>query len=389
MKRKIPYGKHFIDQNDIKYVSNVLKSNNLTQGSTVKEFEKKISKYVGAKYAVAVSSCSSGLHLAMLVAEVKNKEVITSPISFVSTSNAIIHSGGRPKFQDIDKDTINLNIVSLNNEIKKNKKLKAILPVHFSGLPCEMQNLDHNLIKKKKIIIVEDAAHALGSKYLNGKKVGSCCFSDMTVFSFHPVKLIAAGEGGVITTNNRNYYEKLLALRTHGISQNIDINKNKERKNTPPWYYEMQELGFHYRITDIQCGLAISQFKKIRLFLNKRKKIANFYDKELLKFKYCKPFQNFKKRKYSSNHLYVLEIDFAKIKKSRSQIIQSLRKKNIFTQVHYIPIYKHPYYKRKAKNKKLKNAEFYYKKCLSIPIYYSLSQKDQKYVIKTLKSLIE
>ena len=388
MKKKIPYGKHFIDQNDIKCVSNVLRSDNLTQGSKVKEFEKKISEYVGAKYAVAVSSCSAGLHLAMLVSKVKDKDVITSPISFVSTSNAIIHSGGRPKFKDIDKDTINLSITNLNNEIKKNKKLKAIIPVHFSGLSCEIQNLDHNLIKKKKIIIVEDAAHALGSKYRNGKKVGSCCFSDMTVFSFHPVKLVAAGEGGVITTNNKNYYEKLLALRTHGIVQNINVNKNKKIKKNPPWYYEMQELGFHYRITDIQCSLAISQLKKINLFLNKRKKIANFYDKELLKFKYCKPFQNSIKRKYSANHLFVLEIDFAKIKKSRSQIIQSLRKKNIFTQVHYIPIYKHPYYRRTTKNKKLKNAEFYYKKCLSIPIYYSLSKNDQEYVIKTLKNLI-
>ncbi len=390
-RKRIPYGKHFIDNSDIKYVGSVLRSSNLTQGSKVKEFENKIAKYTGAKFAVAVSSCSAGLHLAMVAANVKNKKVITSPISFVSTANAILHAGGIPKFEDIDTDTINLNLKNLNSKIKNMKNLKAIIPVHFSGLACDMSFLDQKLIKKKNIYIVEDAAHALGARYADGEKVGCCKYSDMTVFSFHPVKLIAAGEGGVITTNNKILYEKLLALRTHGIVQNLKLNlpNNSKKKKTPPWYYEMQDLGFHYRITDIQCGLAISQLKKINSFLSKRKEIANYYDTKFTDFENLRPFQNLKKRKFSANHLYVLEIDFNKIKRNKEDIVNALRKKHIYTQVHYIPIYKHPFYKKNFKFKNLKNTEYYYKNCLSIPIFFSLSNNEQKYVINTLKDLIK
>ena len=244
---KIPYGKQFIDKNDVSNVVNALKKDLITQGPLIEKFEKKVCKVVKSKYAVALSSCSAGLHLALATIKNNNKkrEIITSPISFVSTTNAIIHNKFKPVFLDIKKDTLNLDVNDLNNYLKKNKNVKAILPVHLGGCPVDSKEL--YLSAKKNIFIIEDAAHSFGAKYEDGSMVGSCKFSDITVFSFHPVKTITTGEGGIITTNSKKIYQKLLRLRSHGIEKNFKLWKNKKlgftngEKN--PWYYEMQNLG--------------------------------------------------------------------------------------------------------------------------------------------------
>ncbi len=390
----IPYGRHHLDQNDILNVTNTLKSGELTQGSQIFKFENIVKKYVGAKYAVAVSSCTAGLHLCAIVAGLnKNNSFVTSPISFVSTSNAGLYQNSKPLFVDIDPKTVNIDIKKLRELIEKNKSIKAILPVHFGGYPVDLKKI-YNFIKKKKKIIIEDAAHALGAKYKDGYMVGSCKYSDMCVFSFHPVKIVASGEGGVITTNNEKYYRELLRLRSHGINKKDDKFLNKEfafdsksKRNT--WYYEMQQLGFHYRITDIQSSLAISQMSKIKKFLNKRLLLVKNYNKFLKKFKHCEPVQkiNFK---ISSNHIYIVRINFNKIGISRNELMTKLKNLRILTQVHYLPIFLQHYYKRFNINiKNYTNSIDYYNNCLTLPLYYDLSLDEQKYIIQQLYKIIE
>ena len=303
----IPYGKHHIDYDDIKSVIKVLKSDNLTQGPLIKTFENAIAKYVGAKYAIVVTSCTAGLHLAAIASKMKKgKTLLTSPITFVSTANSALFCGAKTIFADVDTN-INLSVEDVNRICSKNK-INAISPVHFGGLPCDMKRLK-KIADRYKATIYEDAAHALGATFSNGSKVGSCKYSDMTIFSFHPVKSIAMGEGGVITTNNKKIYEKLLLLRNNGIEKKgsgfIYKNNSKEGKIINPWYYEMQELGYHYRITDIQCALGLSQLKKINKFLTKRKNLAKRYDFELKDLKNCKIIHR-GLRDNSSNHLYIL-----------------------------------------------------------------------------------
>jgi len=387
----IPYGKHHIDEDDIKSVIKVLKGNNLTQGPLVKIFENEISKYVGAKYTVVVSSCTAGLHLASIVSKIKKgKKLLTSPITFVSTANSSLFCRGEVVFADIDKSTINISLDSIEKIIKKNK-IQAIAPVHFAGLPCDMIKIK-KIANKIGAMIYEDAAHAFGSKYNKNFKVGSCRYSDMTVFSFHPVKSIATGEGGAITTNSKKIYEQLLRLRNHGIEKNSDnfYNKNHNLKTNlqNPWYYEMQELGFHYRITDIQCALGLSQLKKIDKFLLKRKQLAKKYDLAFKDLKNCKPIHN-GMRDNSSNHLYILKIDFEKLGKTKSFLMKEFLNQEIMTQVHYIPVVSHPYYKKKQyKEKDFPNSFEYYDSALSIPLFYDLSNKQQSHVINKIKKLI-
>lgn len=382
----IPYGKHHIDGNDIKAVTKILKSNNLTQGPTILNFERAISKFVGSKYAVVVSSCTAGLHIASMVAKnLKGKNLLTSPVSFVSTANSSIFTGGNTIFCDVDPLTANLSISEIK-KIYKKIKINSISPVHFGGLPCDMKSL-YKLNKSIKATIYEDAAHAFGAKYDKKNRVGSCKYSDMTVFSFHPVKSIAMGEGGCITTNNNKIYHQLLKLRNHGIQKDKKLFISKSNYKNSNWYYEMQELGYHYRSTDIQCALGFSQLKKINKFLNKRLKIAEKYDYEFSDLKNVFPLQ-FQKRKLSSNHLYILLINFDKINKSRSQLMDEFKKKGIITQLHYIPIYKQPFYKHITKVKNFINTETYFKKALSIPIFYDLKEKEQNHVIKVVKKII-
>ena len=378
----IPYSKHYIDKEDIDAVVDVLKNKSITQGDLVAKLEKKISNYVKSKYAVAVTSCSAGLHLSSNIIGMNNKNVFTSPITFASTASSVIHSGGNLNFIDISEKNINIDLDKINTS---NFNVHTVIPIHFSGSAVELKNFRN---KNPKIKIIEDSAHALGAKYKNGDMIGSCKFSDISVFSLHPAKTITAGEGGIITTNNKYYYDQLKLLANNGVQKNSEKFKIKKHKKDI-WYYEVQQLGFHYRITDFQCALAISQLNKINLFLKARKKIVEKYDKAFKNFNNLKPAINYLDRKNSSNHLYVVRIKFKKINKTRGMIMNYLKSRGIITQVHYIPLINHPFFKKYVnKNKKLKNAKSYYEEALSLPVYYSLKENEQEKVIKELKYLI-
>lgn len=382
----IPYGKHNINAADIKSVTKVLKSDFITQGKQIEIFEKKIKKYLGVRFAVAVSSCSAGLHLAAKAINLKKGNVmLTSPITFCSTANAALHCGAKVEFADVDYETGNISIESIKKKLKK-KRIKALFPVHFGGLPCKMKEI-RKLSKKNNFYIIEDAAHALGSKYDDGTKVGSCKYSDMAVFSFHPVKSITTGEGGIITTNNKSLYEKLIKLRSHGIEKNSKKFLNSKAKKFP-WYYEVHHLSNHYRLTDFQCVLGSSQLNRLDSFINKRRQIAAYYDRVFKNNKNLIPLQNFQ-RHYSSNHLYILRINFKKIKKSRTEIMNLLRKKGIITQVHYIPLILQKIYDYKFKKSNFKNTLNLYDSILSIPIFFDLKKKDQIKVINEINNAIE
>jgi len=387
----IPYGKHYIDQEDINAVIKVLKSDNLTQGTLIAVFEKEISKYVGAKYSVVVTSCTAGLHMASIVAKMhKGKVLLTSPITFVATANSSLFCGAETIFADIDSSTINISTDSIKKVILKNK-IHAIAPVHFGGLPCDVKKIKE-IADKVGAIIYEDAAHAFGASFPDGSKVGSCKYSDMTVFSFHPVKSITTGEGGAITTNDKKIYEQLMRLRNHGLEKNQENFQLKNNSFTndlnSPWYYEMQELGYNYRITDIQCALGLSQLKKIDKFIKRRRELAKKYDLAFENLKNCEPIQK-NMRNFSSNHLYVLKINFKKLGKTKERLMEEFKSAEIITQVHYIPVISHPYFQIKNyKNSNFPNSYNYYNSALSIPLFYALTDKQQSYVIDQVKKLI-
>lgn len=391
-KKIFPYGRHYIDHKDIRAVTDVLRSGVITQGPLISKTEKRIAKYVGSKYAVLVSSCSAGLHIACKAMGMSKKHTtLTSPITFVSTANAALHCGSNVMLSDIDPNSINLSIDHLKKNIKK-KKINFLIPVHFSGLPCDMKSI-YSLAKKNNIKIIEDAAHAFGSRYLSGERVGSCKYSDIAVFSFHPVKIVAGGEGGVVTTNSKKTYIKLLEYRSHGIIKadnesfkNKTQGYSKNKKNI--WYYEMKNLGFHYRQTDIQSALIYSQLKKVNTFLNYRKLLAKKYDYFFKNHDLIKPY-NVSFRKFSSNHLYVVKINFLKLALNRNEFMKKLRNFGIVTQVHYIPLNYHPYFKKiKVFFNPDSNATRYYDNCLSIPLYYGLKFNEQKFIVEKILNLL-
>jgi UDP-4-amino-4,6-dideoxy-N-acetyl-beta-L-altrosamine transaminase/dTDP-4-dehydrorhamnose reductase len=397
----IPYGRHYIDDNDIKEVIDVLRNGMLTQGPKVSEFESKVAKYVGAKYAVAVSSGTAALHLASIAAGLsEGDEVITCTNSFVATSNSVLYVGAKPIFVDIDSKTLNIDIDKIEKIIKDSDSVKAIFPVHFAGLACDMKIIK-KLADKYGLIIVEDASHALGAKYNQSSKVGSCQYSNMTCFSFHPVKGIAAGEGGMITTNDRLLYRKLTLLRSHGITKgNFEfpgisypdkslINKDEALENgkLKRWYYEMQYLGYNYRITDIQCALASSQMDKIDMFIDERRSMAKFYDQSFERIPNISPLQ-IHGREQSSHHIYVVSIDFKKIGISRNIFMQKLADQGIGSQVHYIPVVTQPYYTKKGYQiKEYPFTSEYYQKTLSIPLYFGLSRIEQEFIVDSIRTL--
>jgi perosamine synthetase len=388
--KKLPYGMHSINDNDIHSVVKTLRSGHLTQGPQVFELEKKIAKYVKCKYAVAVSSCTAGMHIALKSLQIKkNSKVLLPPITFVSTANVVIMNDLKPQFVDISPDSANMDMLKAIKALDGNKNIKAVMPVHFAGYPCDLRPLQSF---RKKIKIVEDAAHAMGSKYLCGSMVGSCKYSDLCVFSLHPVKTIAAGEGGVITTNSYEIYKRLLRLRSHGINKADDKFLNKKNSQTKnkinQWYYEMRDMGYHYRLTDIQCSLAISQLKRINVFLKKRQKIVNYYNKKFIGFDNMKILDP-KPGSLSSNHIYILQLDFKKLKISRQEFIDKLKRKKVLTQVHYIPVTMHPYYQKLGYSiKSTPEAMKYYEQALSIPIYYGLTEYQQNHVISSIKKIL-
>ena len=375
MMNFIPYGKQSIDEDDINSVVEVLKSDFLTTGPKIKEFEEELCRYTNAKYCVAVANGTAALHLASLVLLNKGDKVITTPNSFVATSNSILYVEAKPIFVDIKEDG-NIDLDLCEEELKKDSSIKAIYVVHFSGNPIEQEKLKY-LKESYNIKILEDCAHSLGASFGN-IKAGSCENSDCSILSFHPVKHITTGEGGAVTTNSKEIYEKLLELRAHGI---------KRFPDAAPWYYEMHSLGFNYRITDMQAALGISQLKKLDSFIKRRKEIALRYDEAFFN-SVVKPLYSFNQN--SSYHLFVVKVDFSKLNISKVELFNKMREKNIGLQLHYIPINKQPYYKSLGYgNEDTPIMNRYYDECFSLPMYSSLSNEEQEYVIKTLFEVLK
>ncbi|MDP2709092.1 MAG: UDP-4-amino-4,6-dideoxy-N-acetyl-beta-L-altrosamine transaminase [bacterium] len=364
----IPYGHQSINKKDIKAVVKVLKSDWLTQGPKVLEFEKALAEYCGAKYAVAVNNGTAALHLAYLAAGLKKgDEIITTPNTFAATANMMLAVGARPIFCDIRLDTNNIDETKIEELISK--KTRALVPVHFAGQPCDMAAIK-KIAKKHKLLIIEDACHALGAKY-RGKKIGGCRYSDLAVFSFHPVKSIATGEGGAILTNNKKYYEKLLLLRNHG------INKDRYGKNV------MVELGYNYRMADIQAALGISQLKMLDKFIRIRRRIAGWYRQEFKNIEEIIAPRELKENS-SSWHLYVIR---TKKSKDRDRLSSYLKKNGIGVNFHYPAVYSHPFYQKNGYDKiKLDNEDKYQSSCITLPCFFSLSRSRVKLVAKLIKS---
>ncbi len=382
LTKKYSYGKQYIDYCDIWAVLKTLKSNFLTQGPKVSEFEKAICDYTGAKYTVAVANGNAALHLAMLALHIKSgDEVITSPITFLASANCALYVGANPKFADIDPETACILASEIEKKITENTKV--LIPVHFAGQSSDMEKIKQ-VADKSNLFVVEDAAHAIGSEY-KGSKVGSCKYSDMTIFSFHPVKSLTTGEGGAITTNNKEIYEKLLLLRSHGMTKNPSMLN----KNDGPWYYEMHEYGYNYRLTDIQAALGITQLKKLDKFVKRRREIVEFYKKEFA----CDPRFNFLvERDYSKAcfHLFPLLINFDLVKQSKKEIFVKLQEKGLNLQVHYVPVHLQPFYQSLGfKEGDFPNSEKYYKQTLSLPLYFGLKDCDLKHIVSVVKDNIK
>lgn len=374
-RKMIPYGKQTIEKDDIQSVVDVLKSDYLTTGPKIAEFEKMVADYVGAKYAVAISNGTSALHAACFAAGIQpGDEVITTPLTFAASSNCVLYCGGTPVFADVDPKTYNIDPEDICRKITD--KTKAIIAVHLAGQPCDMDEI-HKIAKEHDLLVIEDGAHALGSVY-KGKKVGT--LSDMTTFSFHPVKPITTGEGGMIVTDNEEFYQKMMLFRSHGITR----DENLMTRNDGPWFYQQLDLGYNYRITDIQCALGCSQMKKLDRFLARRKEIVARYNEA---FADCEniiiPYQL--PETESGWHLYIVQVKNC----DRRKVFEALREQGIAVNVHYIPVYKHPYYQEHGyKDVHCRNAEEVYSHIISLPLYPTLTEEQQQYVIETLKHVI-
>lgn len=370
----IPYGKQTIEQDDIQAVVDVLKSDFITTGPKIAEFEQTVADYVGAKYAVAISNGTSALHAACFAAGIEpGDEVITTPLTFAASANCVLYCGGTPVFADVDPKTYNIDPEDIRRKITD--RTKAIIAVHLAGQPCDMDAI-HSIAREHGLIVIEDGAHALGSVY-KGKKVGS--MSDMTTFSFHPVKPITTGEGGMIVTDNEDFYKKMVLFRSHGITRDDSMMT----RNDGPWFYQQFDLGYNYRITDIQCALGCSQMKKLDRFLACRKEIVARYNEA---FADCDniitPYQLSDTE--SGWHLYMVQVKNC----DRRQVFEAMREKGIGVNVHYIPVYMHPYYQEHGyETVHCANAEEIYSHIISLPLYPGLTFEQQDYVIDALKSL--
>lgn len=370
---KIPYGRQHIDQKDIDAVVSTLQSDYLTQGPKIGQFESKFAEYVGSNYAVAVNNATSGLHLSVLALNLsKGDRVITTPITFAASANCIRFVGAEVWFADIDPNTYLLDINSVKELIESKPKgfFKGIIPVDFAGLPVDLEAF-RDLANEHDLWIIEDACHAPGGYFTDSKGMTQRCgngnFADIGIFSFHPVKHIACGEGGMLTTNSKELYDKLMLLRTHGITR-----KNME-ENHGGWYYEMVELGFNYRLTDFQAALGITQLAKNKKGVDRRNEIAAKYKKS---FEGKIEYQNLPEGSYNAHHLFVINID------KRKELYDFLRTHNIISQIHYIPVHTLPYYKKIGYiEANLSNSENYYKRCISLPMYPTLSNDEQSFVI--------
>lgn len=386
-KTTIPYGRQSILEQDIESVVAVLRSDWLTQGPAVERFEKAVADYCGASFAVAVNSATSALHIACLAAGLGPGDILwTSPNTFVASANCGLYCGGSVDFVDINSLTYNLSVASLSQKLAyaalHNKLPKIIIPVHFAGQSCEMSEIAE-LARRHGINIIEDASHAIGGRYLDSR-IGSCTFSDMTVFSFHPVKIITTGEGGLITTNRQDLYEKLIRLRSHGITRDA---ARMEGEPHGPWYYQQIDLGFNYRLTDIQAALGESQLKRIAEFVSRRHILAERYDNGLADLPITLPSKH--PDCYSACHLYVIRLRTAAMSKTHRQTFDALRSAGIQVNVHYIPVHTQPYYRGMGfRTGDFPESEKYYAEAISLPMYAGLSDSDQDYVISTIREVL-
>ena len=379
----IGYGHQYIDDSDIEAVVKVLRSDYLTQGPAVERFEQELCRITGARYCVAVSNATAGLHTAVAALDLGDgAEGITTPNTFLASANCMVYNNVHPVFADIDPASYNIDPAEIERHVTDRTGL--LLPVHFAGLPCEMERISA-VAKQHGLRIIEDAAHAIGSRYADGSPVGNCKYSDMTVFSFHPVKTITTGEGGAVTTNDDRLYRKLLMLRSHGVTKDEGLLT----KNPGPWYYEMQALGFNYRMTDMQAALGCSQLKKLDIFKSRRREIVAEYNRAFAGMKHLRT-PTEPEGVSSCFHLYVVQVDFAALGKPREQVMQELRDRGIGTQVHYIPVHAQPFYKKTYGYREgdYPVAEKYYEQELSLPLYPGLSDGDVDSVIRAVKETI-
>ncbi|RHX91163.1 UDP-4-amino-4,6-dideoxy-N-acetyl-beta-L-altrosamine transaminase [Leptospira yasudae] len=379
----IPYGRQAISQADIDLVVQVLKSDFLTQGPMVPQFESVVAKNCNVKHGIAVNSATSALHIACLALGVGPDDIVwTSPNSFVASANCALYCGAVVDFVDIDEKTYNLSVSKLEEKLEQAEKLgklpKLVIPVHFAGQAAEMESI-HMLSKKYGFKIIEDASHAIGGKY-KGEPIGNCKYSDITVFSFHPVKIITTGEGGMALTNNEELYSKMYRLRSHGITRDI-----AQMTSDPdgPWYYEQLELGFNYRMPDILAALGVSQHNRLQEFITKRHALAKRYNEILANKPVELPWQH--PDSYSSFHLYVIQLDLDELKHTQTQIFERFRNAGILANLHYIPIYRQPYYQKMGfKREDFPNMEKYYGRAVTLPLFPDLTEAQQDEIVNRL-----
>lgn len=383
----IPYGRQHITQADIDAVVSVLNSDFLTQGPQVPAFEKRVADYTGAKFGVAVNSATSALHIACLALGLgKGDWLWTSPITFVASANCGLYCGANVDFVDIDPVTLNMSVVALEAKLKiakqQNRLPKIVVPVHFTGEPCDMAKI-HEMSQQYGFHIIEDASHAIGAKYQE-TYVGSCEYSDITVFSFHPVKIVTTAEGGLATTNCQVLAEKMQLLRSHGVTRDADKLQGKADGS---WYYQQIDLGFNYRMTELQGALGVSQMSNLDNFVARRHALAKRYDERLNELPIILPYRN--AANYSGLHLYPIQVK-DECGKTRKQVFDSLRAQNIGVNVHYIPVHTQPYYQAMGFSQgDFPYAERYYQQAISLPLYYDLTEDMQDQVVAALKVALQ
>ena len=383
----IPYGKQDINQADIDSVIEVLKSDFLTQGPKNPLFEKTVADYCNAEFGIAVNSATSALHIACLALDLGEGDWLwTSPNTFVASANCGLYCGAKIDFVDIDPHSYNMSVEALEIKLKiarqQNRLPKIIIPVHFSGQSCDMRRI-YELAKEYGFKIIEDASHAIGSRYLD-KPVGGCTYSDITVFSFHPVKIITTAEGGLATTNNKQLAEKMQLYRSHGVTRSSEL---MTKEPDGGWYYQQVELGFNYRMTEMQAALGVSQMQRLDEFVSRRHKLQQRYHELLKDLPLILPAQI--EDSYSALHLYPIQIKPEQLKKSHAKIFQELRDEGLGVNLHYIPVHTQPYYQEMGfKNGDFPNSENYYKNAISIPLYHGMSGDDQDQVVSILKKVL-
>ena len=379
----IYYGKQSVNESDIEAVISVLRSDYLTQGPKIERFEQRVAEYCGAKYAVAVTNATSALHIACKAAGLSHGSTLwTSPITFVASANCGRYCGAKVDFVDIDDNTYDMSADELEKKLATGVRPKAVIPVHLCGQSCDMEKI-HNLAKKYGFAVIEDASHALGATYKN-TPVGSCAYSDMTVFSFHPVKIITTGEGGMVLTNSHELYETLMLYRSHGITRNPE---KMTKAVDGPWYYQQIELGYNYRMTDIQAALGWSQMDRLDAFVARRRHLAERYDELLADLPLRTPQQH--PDTNSSWHIYVVRMDKDRVVKSKQKIFEEMKERGVQLNLHYIPVHLQPYYQTLGfKEGDFPVSERYYEEAFTLPLYYNLTDAQQDKIVSVLREVL-